>query len=133
MELVVDDPGYIGYCDASKVGVGGVWLSGTRALSPIVWRVEWPEDIRNIVVSFDNPSATITNSDLEWRACFYIFSHRKQQPETWPTDWQRQQKDRYRSTTQHWEELLDEHHGQPADQPTTPAAGITKGPTVAVT
>jgi hypothetical protein len=27
--LVVDDPGYIGYCDASKLGAGGVWLSGT--------------------------------------------------------------------------------------------------------
>jgi hypothetical protein len=62
---VVDDPGYIGHCDASKLGAGGVWLSGTRTLSPIVWRVEWPEDIRNNVVSFDNPSGTITNSDLE--------------------------------------------------------------------
>jgi hypothetical protein len=64
-ELVVDDPGYIGYCDASKLGAGGVWLSGTRLLQPIVWRVEWPEDIRNNVVSFDNPTGTITNSDLE--------------------------------------------------------------------
>jgi hypothetical protein len=36
-----------------------------RTLSPIVWRVEWPEDIRNNVVSFDNPTGTITNSDLE--------------------------------------------------------------------
>jgi hypothetical protein len=45
--------------------VCGVWLSGTRTLSPIVWRVEWPEDIRNNVLSFDNSSCTITNSDLE--------------------------------------------------------------------
>jgi hypothetical protein len=37
-----------------------------RTLSPtIIWRVEWPEDIGNNVVSFDNPSGTITNSDLE--------------------------------------------------------------------
>ena len=50
-ELVVDDPGYIGYCDASKLGAGGVWLSGTRLLQPIVWRVEWPEHICNNVVS----------------------------------------------------------------------------------
>jgi hypothetical protein len=64
-ELVVHDPGYIGYCDASKLGAGGVWLSGTRQLSPVVWRVEWPEDIRRNVVSFDNPTGTITNSDLE--------------------------------------------------------------------
>jgi hypothetical protein len=33
-ELVVDDLGYIGFCDASKLGAGGVWLSGTRTLSP---------------------------------------------------------------------------------------------------
>jgi hypothetical protein len=42
-----------------------VWLSGTRKLSPVVWRVEWPHDVRNNVVSFDNPTGTITNSDLE--------------------------------------------------------------------
>ena len=64
-ELVVDDPGYIGYCDASKLGAGGVWLVGTRQLAPVVWRVEWPDDIRQQVVSFDNPSGTLTNSDLE--------------------------------------------------------------------
>lgn len=64
-ELVVDSPGYIGYCDASKLGAGGVWLSGTLYLSPVVWRLEWPADIRNNVVSFSNPRGTITNSDLE--------------------------------------------------------------------
>ena len=64
-ELVVHDPGYIGYCDASKLGAGGVWLAGIRALSPVVWRVEWPPDIQQNVVSFDNPNGTITNSDLE--------------------------------------------------------------------
>jgi hypothetical protein len=64
-ELVVHDPGYIGYCDASKLGAGGVWLAGTRALSPMVWRVEWPADIQQNVVSFDNPNGTITNSDSE--------------------------------------------------------------------
>jgi hypothetical protein len=64
-EVVVDDPGYIGYCDASKLGAGGVWLSGTKQLAPVVWRVEWPDDIRQQVVSFDNPSGTLTNSDLE--------------------------------------------------------------------
>ena len=64
-ELIVDDLGYIGYCDASKLGAGGVWLSGTHWLAPVVWRVQWPDDIRQQVVSFDNPSGTLTNSDLE--------------------------------------------------------------------
>jgi hypothetical protein len=64
-ELVVEDPSYIGYCDASKLGAGGVWLSGRRHLSPIVWRVEWPADIGQQIISFDNPSGALTNSDLE--------------------------------------------------------------------
>jgi hypothetical protein len=64
-ELVVSDLGYIGYCDASKLGAGGVWLLGMHHLSPVVWRLEWPDDIRQQVVLFDNPSGTITNSDLE--------------------------------------------------------------------
>jgi hypothetical protein len=64
-ELVVDIPGYVGYCDASKLGAGGVWLSGNLQLSPIVWRIQWPPDIQANVVSFQNPTGTITNSDLE--------------------------------------------------------------------
>jgi hypothetical protein len=64
-ELIVRDPGYIGYCDASKLGAGGVWLLGMCHLSPVVWRLEWPDDIRQQVISVNNPSGTITNSDLE--------------------------------------------------------------------
>jgi hypothetical protein len=44
-ELDVDIPGYVGYCDASKLGAGGVWLSGTFQLSPIVWHIKWPPNI----------------------------------------------------------------------------------------
>jgi hypothetical protein len=64
-ELIVGDPGYLGYDDASKLGARGVWLPGILFLLPIVWRVEWPQDIRNNVVSFANPTGTITNSNLE--------------------------------------------------------------------
>ena len=71
MKLVVQDPGYIGYCDASKLGAGGVWLAGTRALSPVVWRVEWPPDIQQNVVSSDNHSGTLTNSDFEMAGMCY--------------------------------------------------------------
>jgi hypothetical protein len=67
-ELVVTAPGYSGYCDASKLGAGGVWISGTLLLSPVVWRIEWPPDIRERVVSFANPNGTISNSDLEMAA-----------------------------------------------------------------
>jgi hypothetical protein len=73
-ELVVGDPGYEGYCDASTLGAGGVWLSGLFVLTPIVWRVERPEDIRTLVVSFlANPTGTLTNSDLEMAAMLLHF------------------------------------------------------------
>jgi hypothetical protein len=50
LELVVGDPEYIGYCDASKLGARDVWLLDIYLLQahpPVVWWVEWPEDIRN--------------------------------------------------------------------------------------
>ena len=34
-------------------------------MDPIVWRVEFPQDIKNNVVSWDNPKVQLTNSDLE--------------------------------------------------------------------
>jgi hypothetical protein len=73
--VVVDDPDYIGYCcNASKLGAGAVGMALLGHVHatppphhPIVWRVEcWPKDIRNNVVSLDNPqNGTITNSNLE--------------------------------------------------------------------
>jgi hypothetical protein len=33
-----------------------VWLAGTPTLSHLVWRVEWLDDIRQNIVSFDNPT-----------------------------------------------------------------------------
>jgi hypothetical protein len=56
---------YTGYCDASAWGAGGVWFGAKNPLSPIVWRVQWPKDITDAVVSDRNPKGRITNSDLE--------------------------------------------------------------------
>jgi len=36
-ELICDVLGYIGYCDASKLGAGGMWLSGNKHIPPTVW------------------------------------------------------------------------------------------------
>ena len=44
-EIVPSDPHYIGHCDASGSGAGGVWFSGTRCIIPTVWRVQFPPDI----------------------------------------------------------------------------------------
>lgn len=56
---------YVGFCDASAFGAGGVWFSGSRSLPPTVWRVEFPPDITREVVSDANPNGRLTNSDLE--------------------------------------------------------------------
>jgi hypothetical protein len=64
-ELVPNTPDYVGYCDASKLGAGGVWMSGTKFVRPTVWRLEFPSNIRERVVSVNNPDGDITNSDLE--------------------------------------------------------------------
>jgi len=36
-DLIPATPDYLGYCDASKLGAGGVWFGGLRNLPPIVW------------------------------------------------------------------------------------------------
>jgi hypothetical protein len=77
-ELIPDTPDYVGYCDASKLGAGGVWMSGKKFLPPTVWRLEFPPDIQSRVVSFSNPTGDITNSDLEMAgllAEFIVLEH----------------------------------------------------------
>jgi hypothetical protein len=64
-EIVPSDPHYIGHCDASGSGAGGVWFSGTRCMIPTVWRVQFPPDITAAVVSDSDPTGSLTNSDLE--------------------------------------------------------------------
>ena len=64
-ELVTDTPGYIGFCDASALGPSGVWFAGACPLHSTVLHVPWPIPIHNTLVSFQNPSSTISNSNLE--------------------------------------------------------------------
>jgi hypothetical protein len=65
LELKPGKPRYISYVDASKTGVGGVWLPGTHSITPHVWRLEWPQDIQDNLISQSNPTGTITINDLE--------------------------------------------------------------------
>jgi hypothetical protein len=67
-ELVPGPPTYKGTLDASGEGVGGIWVSGTDHIAPIVWRVPWPKEVRDRLVTQDNMSGDITNSDLEMAA-----------------------------------------------------------------
>jgi hypothetical protein len=46
-ELVEHRPHYQGLVDASKWGVEGVWFSGIASMIPIVWFLEWPQEIQH--------------------------------------------------------------------------------------
>ena len=67
-ELVTGEAAYKGTLDASGEGAGGVWLPGTKAIAPTVWRVEWPAEVKERLVTGANPKGDITNSDLEMAA-----------------------------------------------------------------
>ena len=77
-EIVPKNPSYFGAMDASKQGMGGVWLPPTTPISnsiqpskttalraPILWRAPFPKSIQEKLVSAINPDGVVTNSDLE--------------------------------------------------------------------
>lgn len=64
-ELVDSDPSFFGTVDASGVGMGGVWLDATGTRDPLLWRLQFDVATSSRLVSSDNPTGTLTNSDLE--------------------------------------------------------------------
>jgi hypothetical protein len=80
------DPEFLGAQDASGDGMGGVWfpeatslvkrpVTGSAAESstanstgPLLWRAKFDADTTGDLVSFQNPSGTITNLDLKLAA-----------------------------------------------------------------
>ena len=72
-ELVAAWPDFIGVKDASGQGVGCIIVGERMACPPTVFRIQWPEDIRNDIKSDSNPSGTITNSDLEMAGLVILF------------------------------------------------------------
>ncbi len=64
-ELTCGWPDYIGIIDASSHGVGGVIFGELSECIPTLFRWEWPKDVQKQVISFNNPTGTITNLDLE--------------------------------------------------------------------
>ena len=45
--------------------MGGIVIGKLLAVPPVVFRLEWPQDIQRSIVTMDNPMGSITNSDLE--------------------------------------------------------------------
>ena len=72
-QLVADWPDFVGVKDASKYGVGGVIFGEKMACVPTVFRLKWPQDIQDRLVSESNPSGDITNSDLEMAGLLLLF------------------------------------------------------------
>ena len=77
-EIVPTPPTYYGAMDAARAGMGGVWFppgppaplalqphTQDQLQAPILWRAQFPRYIQDKLVSFQHPTGTITNSDLE--------------------------------------------------------------------
>ena len=54
--------------DVSLGGAGGVWYPEKSVLAPVVWCIEWPEEMNIRFVTFENPEGDISVSDLELAA-----------------------------------------------------------------
>ena len=48
-----------------QMGADRVWLLGTKRIALIVWRVEWPDDIKAALITRENSNGTISLSNLE--------------------------------------------------------------------
>ena len=67
-EIVRREPTHLGFCDASRLGAGVVWLDTSHLGQDLVWRHSWPADIIADLISSVNGEGTITNSNLELAA-----------------------------------------------------------------
>ena len=65
-EIVPQQPTMLGATDAAKPGMGGVIYD--PAGTPYVWRLAFPMDVQQRLISADNPTGQVTNSDLEHAA-----------------------------------------------------------------
>ena len=54
-----------GYTDTFGLGARGVWIDPNENSNNYTYRVKWPANITQELVSFTNPEGTITNSYLE--------------------------------------------------------------------
>ncbi|MGL4807582.1 MAG: hypothetical protein ACRC4O_02450, partial [Giesbergeria sp.] len=65
-ELVPELPLLLGATDAARHGMGGIYFDHTGCGH--YWRLPFPADIQDALITADNPSGHITNSDLEYAA-----------------------------------------------------------------
>ncbi len=66
-------PDYIGIVDASSHGVGGVVIGELLELPPTIFQIQWPTEILNDLVFFNNPTGKINKSDLEMAGLLFLW------------------------------------------------------------
>ena len=62
------NPTHYGVSDAAGAGMGGVYFNEAKLPRYYLWQQAFLQDIKEKLVSWDNPSGCITNSDLELAA-----------------------------------------------------------------
>jgi hypothetical protein len=68
-EVMPQQPGVIGACDAAGSGMGGVHFVPTlEGIIPLLWRAKFDASVLDRLVTFRNRKGDITNSDLELAA-----------------------------------------------------------------
>jgi hypothetical protein len=73
-ELVMGAPDFVGVKDASVHGVGGVIIGENTECVPTLFRMEWPEWVKNEVRKTNSgQGGTLTNSDLEMAGLLLLF------------------------------------------------------------
>jgi hypothetical protein len=72
-DLVAGWQDYIGIFDTLSHGVGGVVVRELSALPPTVFQFKWPQDISKDLISFQNPTGKINNSDLEMVGLLFLW------------------------------------------------------------
>ena len=63
--LVSNYPNYVQFTDACGLGAGGIITPGLDPMQHWVWKFEWPQDIKDSLVSWSNKKGTLTINDLE--------------------------------------------------------------------
>ena len=64
-EIVRREPTHLGFCDASGLGAGGVWIDPAGTFHNMVWRHPLPADVTSVLVSSTNSHGAMDNSELE--------------------------------------------------------------------
>eukprot|EP00957_Ditylum_brightwellii_P077070 5857243-Ditylum_brightwellii.AAC.1 len=65
LQLVTKYPGYVGYTDSCNLGTGGRWSPGLNVLNHIMWQIEWPDKVKQSILTPSNTTGDLTINDLE--------------------------------------------------------------------